>query len=67
MGLSPRGLLTWQRVAQAHAFIAGRDFVTPDDVQAVAQPVLEVRLGLPPQQAAAVVHEIISDVPVEPR
>ncbi|MEM6328858.1 MAG: MoxR family ATPase [Planctomycetota bacterium] len=45
LGLSPRGLLTWQRVAQARAFLAGRGFVTPDDVQDVAGPVLSVRLS----------------------
>ncbi|MDA7950928.1 MAG: MoxR family ATPase [Pirellulaceae bacterium] len=44
LGLSPRGLLIWQRVAQACAFLKGRDFVTPDDVQEVAKPVLGVRL-----------------------
>ena len=41
-GLSPRGLLLWQRAAQATAHLAGRDFVTPDDVQQVAFPVLAV-------------------------
>ena len=45
LGVSPRGLLTWQRAAQAWAFLAGRQFVTPDDVQQVAVPVLSVRLG----------------------
>jgi MoxR-like ATPase len=44
LGLSPRGVLTWQRVAQARAHLLGRDFVTPDDIQDVALPVLEVRL-----------------------
>ncbi|MEN1678412.1 MAG: AAA family ATPase [Planctomycetota bacterium] len=44
LGLSPRALLTWQRVAQAKAFLDGRAYVTPDDVQDVAQPVLGVRL-----------------------
>lgn len=44
LGLSPRGLLMWQRVAQAHAHLKGRDFVTPDDVQEVAGPVLSVRI-----------------------
>ncbi|MEM8865557.1 MAG: MoxR family ATPase [Planctomycetota bacterium] len=44
LGLSPRALLTWQRVAQARAFLAGRSYVTPDDVQDVATPVLSVRL-----------------------
>ncbi|MDX1931573.1 MAG: MoxR family ATPase [Capsulimonadales bacterium] len=44
VGVSPRGALTWQRVAQAHAFLSGREFVTPDDIQEVATPVLSVRL-----------------------
>lgn len=46
LGISPRGLLTWQRMAQAWAFLAGRNYVTPDDVQEVAAPVLLVRLGI---------------------
>src|SRR5580698_8338631 len=44
LGLSPRGLLIWQRVAQARAWLLGRRFVTPDDIQEVAVPVLSVRL-----------------------
>jgi MoxR-like ATPase len=62
IGLSPRGLLTWQRVSQARAFIAGRDFVVPEDVQDVAPPVLEVRLGLDAQTSASVVSEVLSSV-----
>jgi MoxR-like ATPase len=38
-------LLQWQRVAQAHAMLAGRDFLIPEDIQAVAVPVLSVRLS----------------------
>jgi MoxR-like ATPase len=45
LGLSPRGLLQWQRVAQAHAMLAGREYAMPEDVQAVAAPVLSVRLS----------------------
>lgn len=44
-GLSPRGVLTWQRVAQAWAFLQERDFVIPDDIQTVADAVLGVRLN----------------------
>lgn len=44
IGVSPRGALAWQRVAQAHALLCGRSFVTPDDIQEVAEPVLKVRL-----------------------
>lgn len=64
LGLSPRGLLTWQRVSQAWAVLQGRTFVTPDDVQAVALPVLQVRLGVDPDAAANVLEEILASVPV---
>jgi MoxR-like ATPase len=64
LGLSPRGLLLWQRVAQARALLARRDFVTPDDVQDVAGPVLEVRLGVEPDAIGRVLSEIIASVPV---
>jgi MoxR-like ATPase len=45
LGLSPRGLLQWQRVSQAMAMLHGRDFAIPEDVQSVAHPVLSVRLS----------------------
>ncbi len=64
LGLSPRGLLIWQRLAQARAFLAGRGYVTPDDVQDVAEPVLAVRLGIEPDAAARVHAEITTSVPV---
>jgi MoxR-like ATPase len=64
LGLSPRGLLTWQRAAQAQAWISGRGFATPDDVQDVAIPVLAVRLGLESEEATVVIQEILSRVPV---
>jgi MoxR-like ATPase len=64
LGLSPRGLLTWQRVAQARAFLKGRDFVTPDDIQEVAVPVLAVRLGIEPEAQDRVLAEILDSVSV---
>lgn len=64
LGLSPRGLITWQRVAQARAHLQGRDFVLPDDVQHVARPVLEVRLAGNFDGALQVVDEIVQSVPV---
>ncbi|HEV3144544.1 MAG TPA: MoxR family ATPase [Gemmataceae bacterium] len=64
LGLSPRGLLTWQRVAQSWAFLNGRPFVTPDDIQAVAPSVLSVRLGLALGTAGNVMTEIMKSVPV---
>jgi MoxR-like ATPase len=62
LGISPRGLLTWQRTAQASAFLAGRGFVTPDDVQRVAGPVLSVRLGIERPDAAAVIAALVRSV-----
>jgi len=44
IGVSPRGAVFLQRAAQAWAAMAGRDFVAPDDVKAVAQPVLHHRI-----------------------
>jgi MoxR-like ATPase len=43
-GLSPRGALGWLQASRAHAFLAGRAMVTPDDVQAMAPHVLVHRL-----------------------
>ena len=64
LGLSPRGLIIWQRIAQARAYLQGRDFVTPDDIQDVAGPVLEVRLAGDFDAATRVVEDILSKVPV---
>ncbi len=64
LGLSRRGLLTWQRMAQARAFLAGREFTTPDDVRDVAGPVLEVRLGVEAEWAPRVLAEVLASVPV---
>lgn len=64
LGLSPRGVLTWQRMAQANAHLRGRDFVTPDDVQEIAGPVLEVRLGIRPEKFERVLSDILARVKV---
>lgn len=64
LGLSPRGVLTWQRMAQASAHLRGRDFVAPDDVQEIAAPVLEVRLGIRPEQFERVLADILARVKV---
>ena len=64
LGLSPRGLITWQRMAQAWAFLCQRDFVIPDDVQAVAKPVLEVRFAGSVENVDRVVNEIIESIEV---
>lgn len=64
LGVSPRGLLLWQRVCQAKAFLLQRDFVTPDDVQETAIPVLGVRLGVDHGDAATVVAELLNEIPI---
>ena len=64
LGLSPRGLITWQRVAQAWAFLQGRNFVIPEDVQAVAVPVLNLRISGSSENSVLIIQEIIESVPV---
>lgn len=64
LGISPRGLLMWQRCAQAAASLDGRRFVTPDDVLAVAEPVLSVRLGVDAEDSAFVIRDVLQSVTV---
>jgi len=64
LGVSPRGMLVWQRVAQAWAFLHGRDFVTPSDVQEVALPILSVRLVVRSGNTNAMIATLMRDVPV---
>ncbi len=49
LGASPRSALYLQRVARVRAGVYGREYVTPDDVKALARPVLEHRLALRPE------------------
>ena len=44
-GLSPRGVLSLQRAAQAYAYVSGHSEVTPEDIQAVFAAVVDHRLG----------------------
>lgn len=69
LGVSPRGTLALLRASQAYAFVQGRKFVTPEDVKAVAVPVLAHRLSVSgginsvkAQQQA--VQELLGSVPV---
>lgn len=64
LGLSPRGLLIWQRVAQAWAFLQGRPFVVPEDIKFLAPSVLGVRLGLAPETLTNVLQHVFQTVPV---
>lgn len=52
MGVSPRATIALDRCARAHAWLSGRDFVSPEDVQAMAYPVLRHRILLTYQAQA---------------
>ena len=69
-GGSPRATIALDRCARAHAWLAGRDFVGPDDVQAVVADSLRHRLllsfeaeanGISPDD---VIRELLARVPV---
>ena len=64
LGASPRAALALYRAAQAHAAIAGRAYVLPDDVKAQAQSVLRHRvfLGADAQMRGRTGASVISDV-----
>lgn len=64
LGLSPRGLLQWQRVAQAYALLCNRYFVIPEDIQAVAGPVLSVRLTSSTVSTDQAIESVIASVSV---
>ncbi|MDX6226868.1 MAG: MoxR-like ATPase [Frankiales bacterium] len=49
LGASPRGATAMLNTAKAWAWLSGRDFVTPDDVKALARPTLRHRIALRPE------------------
>jgi MoxR-like ATPase len=61
LGASPRAGLMLLRAAKAHAMMQGRDHALPDDVQALAEPVLTHRLVLAPDTPRAAAREVIGD------
>jgi len=69
-GASTRGTIALDRCARAHAWLAGRDFVSPDDVRAVAHDVLRHRILLSFEAEAsglssdAVIDQLLAQVPV---
>ena len=69
VGASPRGSLALLKLSRARAALAGRDFVTPDDVKAVAVAALAHRLTLRPElwvqqvRGGDVVREVLEAVP----
>ncbi|GAB6891330.1 AAA family ATPase [Geobacillus stearothermophilus] len=70
LGVSPRGAVALMKAAQAYAFIHGRDFVIPDDVQHLAPYVLAHRLLIRPEakwdklDATAVIKQLLARTPV---
>jgi len=69
VGASPRGSLALLKLARARAALRGRDFVTPDDVKAIAVPALAHRLMLKPElwvqrlSADDVIRDLLESVP----
>ena len=72
LGASPRASVALYRTVQAAAFLVGRDFVLPDDIKAMAAPVLGHRLvvdldrSLRGASAEGALTEILATVPVPP-
>ena len=70
LGMSPRATLALQRVARARAAAYGRTYVVPDDLKALAEPVLAHRLLVTPEgqlqgiTAADALSEVLRTVPV---
>lgn len=70
LGASPRGSLALQHASQAHAAINGRDYVMPDDIKALAAPVLSHRVVLESsmqmrrRDASQIIDDVVSQVPV---
>jgi MoxR-like ATPase len=70
LGISPRGALAFFRAAQARALLQGRTYASPDDIQALARPVLAHRLLLTSQAryggatADSIVGQIVADTKV---
>lgn len=68
MGVSPRGSLNLLRAAKAYAWLSGRGFVRPDDVKALAVPVLAHRIvlgfGSGSDSPKDIVENILAAIPV---
>jgi MoxR-like ATPase len=72
VGASPRGTLALLKLSRGRAALAGRDFVTPEDVKAIAVPALAHRLTLRPElwvqriRGEDIVRESLDTVPTPP-
>ena len=69
LGVSPRGAIALISAARAWAWLSGRDYVSPDDVKALARPALRHRVSLRPEAELegvttdAVLEGILATVP----
>ena len=69
VGASPRGSLALLKLSRCHAALAGRDYVIPEDVKAVAVPALSHRLALRPElwvqrlRPDDIVRDLLDQVP----
>lgn len=70
LGASPRAAVAWLQTSKAQAWLAGRNYATPDDVKAIALPLLRHRLILKPEAQLdnlmidAVIASLLKQVPV---
>jgi MoxR-like ATPase len=70
LGVSPRGTTALLATARAWAWLTGRDYVTPDDVKALALPTLRHRIQLRPEAEMegvtpdSVINAVLAQVPV---
>ena len=69
LGVSPRGSLALGRAVRAYALVSGRDYVVPEDIKALAAPVLAHRVVMPgmaggKESGASLIQELLSQVPV---
>ena len=65
LGLSPRGTLALLRAAQGYALVCGRSYVVPEDIKAVALPVLCHRMIAPMEderRKREVIRALLSEV-----
>ena len=66
LGASPRAALLWLRAARARAFLYGRDYVVPDDLQTLMLPALGHRTVLAGGgDSREVLQRILAQTPVE--
>jgi len=70
LGASPRSAVAWLQASKANAWVCGRDFVTPDDIKAIAPPLLRHRLIMRPEaqmdglKVDGLIASLLGQVPV---